>query len=147
MRAALKYNVIGDIHGRTCWKNLVKDECVNIFVGDYFDPYDEVPFAEIMQNFYDIIAYKKKNPQIVLLYGNHDLHYISSHDRSSRYDEQHAEQIKQLFSETESLFTGVAYAIENKILVTHAGVSKEWYEKEFGAYKGVKPSIVAKERY
>ena len=32
------YNIIGDIHGRTCWKELVQDDFVNIFVGDYLDP-------------------------------------------------------------------------------------------------------------
>ena len=37
------YNIIGDIHARVCWKNLVQEDCVNIFVGDYFDPYEYVP--------------------------------------------------------------------------------------------------------
>lgn len=40
------YNIIGDIHGRTCWKDLVREDCVNIFVGDYFDPYDGIQFEE-----------------------------------------------------------------------------------------------------
>ena len=42
-----KFNVIGDIHGRTKWKELVKDDAVNIFVGDYFDPYDDYTFEEL----------------------------------------------------------------------------------------------------
>ena len=137
------YNIIGDIHGRTCWKELVKDECINIFVGDYLDPYEPVPLKELIHNFVDIISYKQAHPQTVLLYGNHDLPYLSSCDSNSRYDAAHAEQIKPFFLETVHLFAGVAYAIGDKALVTHAGVSKEWYEKEFGSYEGAKPTEVA----
>ena len=137
------YNIIGDIHGRTCWRDLVQDDCVNIFVGDYFDPYDKISPAELMQNFADIIAFKKQHPETVLLYGNHDMHYLISSDRATRYDYMHAIDIKQAFADVVELFYGVAYAIAESILVTHAGVSKGWYEKEFGAYNGEKPSAVA----
>jgi len=137
------YNIIGDIHGRTCWRELVQDDCVNVFVGDYFDPYDKISPAELMQNFADIIAFKKQHPETVLLYGNHDLHYLESSDRATRFDYMHAIDIKQAFADVVELFYGVAYAIADSILVTHAGVSKEWYEKEFGAYHGEKPSAVA----
>ena len=141
----IRYNIIGDIHGRTCWKELVKDDCVNIFVGDYLDPYEQVPYEALIRNFVDIIAYKMRHPQTVLLYGNHDLPYLSSSDRNNRYDALHAEQNKQIFNETAHLFAGVAYAIGDKALVTHAGVSKEWYEKEFGPYEGAKPAEVAED--
>lgn len=137
------YNIIGDIHGRTCWKELVQDNCINIFVGDYFDPYDKIPHAELMQNFADIIAFKKQRPETVLLYGNHDLHYLIPQERASRYSIFHARAYKQAFADTADFFNGVAYAIANSILVTHAGVSKEWYEKEFGAYEGAPVSEVA----
>lgn len=139
------YNIIGDIHGRTCWKELVKDDCINIFVGDYFDPYEYIPYEAMIHNFVDIIEYKTRHPQTVLLYGNHDLPYIAPCDRNNRYDAFHAEQNRQIFRETANLFAGVAYAIGDKALVTHAGVSKEWYEKEFGLYEGAKPSEVAED--
>lgn len=138
------YNIIGDIHGRKCWKELVQDDCVNVFVGDYFDPYEKIPYEQLMQNFRDIIAYKESHPKTVLLYGNHDLHYLSDADRSSRYDALHAEQNKQFFLEHQHLFTGIAFAF-GKYLVTHAGVTKEWYEKEFGEYHGKRPFLVAKD--
>ena len=35
METKHNYNIIGDIHGRKGWKELVKDNCINIFVGDY----------------------------------------------------------------------------------------------------------------
>lgn len=137
------YNIIGDIHGRTCWKQLVQDDCVNIFVGDYFDPYDKISHVELMQNFADIIAFKKQRPETVLLYGNHDMHYLIPQERASRYSILHARAYKQAFADTAELFNGVTYAIADSILVTHAGVSKEWYEKEFGAYEGAPVSEVA----
>ena len=141
-----QYNIIGDIHGRTCWKELVKDDCINIFVGDYLDPYEDMPYEDLIHNFVDIIAYKQAHPRTtVLLYGNHDLPYLSSCDTNNRYDALHAEQNRMFFRETAHLFAGVAYAIGDKALVTHAGVSKEWYEKEFGTYEGAKPSEVAED--
>ena len=114
-------------------------------MGDYLDPYEDekIPFEQVIHNFVDIIAYKQAHPQTVLLYGNHDLPYLSSCDSNNRYDEAHAEQYKMFFRETAHLFAGVAYAIEDKALVTHAGVTKEWYEKEFGPYAGAAPSEVA----
>lgn len=139
------YNIIGDIHGRTCWKELVQEDCVNIFVGDYFDPYDGIQFEELMQNFHEIMAFKQAHPETVLLFGNHDMHYLIDSERASRYDRSHAAAIRQAFTDNKHLFHGVAYAINDVILVTHAGVTREWYEKEFGAYKGEKPSAVAED--
>jgi len=72
MKTTNSYNIIGDIHGRTCWKNLVREDGVNIFVGDYFDPYGYVPQVERMANFQDIMEFKRQHPETVLLYGNHD---------------------------------------------------------------------------
>ena len=78
------YNIIGDIHGRGDWKELVQDDCVNVFVGDYFDPYVDMSFAELLYNFNEIISFKSQHSDTVLLYGNHDLHYLMDTDRSFR---------------------------------------------------------------
>ena len=137
------FNIIGDIHGRTCWKDLVREDCVNIFVGDYFDPYDDIPYEQLLQNFADIIAFKKQHLETVLLYGNHDLHYVIDCERASRYSREHAAEYRQVFAGVKDFFHGVAYAIGNQTLVTHAGVTKTWYEKEFGEYQGAAPEEVA----
>ena len=128
------YNIIGDIHGRTSWKELVTDSGINIFVGDYFDPYERIPHQQLMQNFADIIDFKKQHPETILLYGNHDLHYLIKQERASRYSILHARQYRKAFEDSSDLFYGVAHAIKDTILVSHAGVTKEWYEKEFGNY-------------
>lgn len=138
-----KHNIIGDIHGRDSWKNLVKDDCVNIFIGDYFDPYDHIPHNRLQQNFEAILAYKRQHPETVLLYGNHDMHYMVDCLCSSRYDQAYADTFRQAFEDSKRLFHGVAYSIEDQALVTHAGVTKEWYERQFGEYRGETPEQVA----
>ena len=141
----MHYTIIGDIHGRTCWKQLVREDSVNIFVGDYFDPYDYLTYEQLLQNFADIIAFKQQHPETVLLYGNHDLHYLTSGEQASRYDYLHANDYRQVLTDAAEHFHGVAYAIGGHTLVTHAGVSKPWYEKEFGSCRKVSPTKAADE--
>lgn len=129
------YNIIGDIHARACWRNVVREDCINIFVGDYFDPYEYVPQEERMTIFRDILEFKRQHPETVLLYGNHDLHYLIDGERYSRYQPEFAADYRMAFRQSESLFHGIAFAIADKALVTHAGVTKDWYEKYFGPYR------------
>ena len=136
------YNIIGDIHGRTCWQQLVRTDAVNIFVGDYFDPYEPISPAALLQNFGNIIAFKRSHPDTVLLYGNHDLHYLTERERCSRYDAMYAQQYRQSLQSARTLFDGVAFAA-GSTLVSHAGVTLEWYESRFGTYQGESPAIVA----
>ena len=138
-----KYNIIGDIHGRSCWENLVREDCVNIFVGDYFDAYEYVSPAEQMYNFQKIIDFKYQCLETVLLYGNHDLHYLISGEHYSRYNPIVAPEYRHALIEKESLFHGIAYPIGEITLVTHAGVTKEWYDKYFGPYQSESVTEVA----
>lgn len=125
------YNIIGDIHGRTNWKELVNEDCINIFVGDYFDPYDWISFTKLKRNFQEIIDLKQKSPdKAILLYGNHDYAYLPGiPEKNSRYDERNASKITKLLTDYEHLFHGVAYAIGESHIVTHAGISKPWIRK------------------
>ena len=125
------YNIIGDIHGKITWKELVDEDSINIFVGDYFDPYNWMAFVDLQRNFQDIIDFKKNHPdKVVLLYGNHDYQYLSGvSEKYSRYNMQNAARITALFAENESLFHGIAYAIGDKHMVTHAGITKPWVRK------------------
>ena len=143
MNIHASYNIIGDIHGRSCWKNLVRENSVNIFVGDYFDSYEYFSPAEQMYNFQDIIAFKHQRPETVLLYGNHDLHYLITSEHYSRYDPIAAPEYRHALMENKSFFYGIAYPIEEIALVTHAGVTKEWYEKYFGSYQSESLAEVA----
>ena len=50
--------------------------------------------------------------------------------------------ISQLFEENKDLFK-IAYSIENKILVTHAGVTKPWFNK-YCENSNINPNDIAK---
>ena len=140
------YNIIGDIHGRDTWKRLVDDNFINVFVGDYFDPYQDFTIDELERNFLEIIEYKRKHMEnTVLLYGNHDMDYLPGiSERNNRYDKSHEERIQRLFIATERLFHGVAYAIGDGYLVTHAGVTKEWKETYLPEARSIRPADMAK---
>lgn len=140
------YNIIGDIHGRRSWKALVDEDCINVFVGDYFDPYEWIPLPDLCDNFEEIIALKQRIPdKVVLLYGNHDYAYLPKvHERNSRYDGQNAKAIASLFVENQDLFHGVAYAIGEDYLVTHAGITKGWKNKYLPEMDDISPSKMGK---
>jgi len=135
----MRYTVIGDIHGRRVWEDLVDPSTVNIFVGDYFDPYDPIPFEALKENFLEIIKFAKTYPDTILLMGNHDLHYIHRDDHS-RMNVEHYREILQLFLDNISLFDGIAVAIDKDTLISHAGVTDDWLattgftKKEYNAY-------------
>lgn len=120
------YNIIGDIHCREGWKKLVREDCINIFVGDYFSPYEDVPFDKQREVFLDIIKFKKEHPGTILLRGNHDLGgYVA---RPYNRDGKDTPDVNALLKEYENELQ-TAYSIENKALVTHAGVSFIWYDR------------------
>ncbi len=77
----MKTIVIGDIHGRSIWKNIIdkeKEFDKVVFVGDYFD--SKIYSAqEQIDNFLNIIDFKqsiREDQEVILLIGNHDLHYF-----------------------------------------------------------------------
>ena len=155
--------VIPDVHGRLFWKEAIaaaKDDEKIIFLGDYLDPYlyefddDHLTsqFAEIYEtrsnyvinNFKEIIKFKKKNPdKVVLLLGNHDCTYaISTSICDCRRDHLNYKKICKLFGQNKDLFTLAYYMkIEDKEYVfSHSGLHKEYAVSVFG--EEVKDSVL-----
>ena len=128
--------LIGDIHGRTIWKQIVErhpDADHYILFGDYFDPYEDIPYWELAKNFKAIVQLKKElGDRVILLLGNHDLHYYADVEPCSRYDYLNSSRIANLFKESLHLFQ-VAFEFEG-ILCTHAGVSPSWYSAHIGEW-------------
>jgi predicted MPP superfamily phosphohydrolase len=130
--------IIGDVHGRTFWKDAVERHAEGrdkiVFLGDYLDPYnwEGITRRGAINNFADIIEYKKAHTdKVILLLGNHDYQYYDSNFRTrSRYDSSHAWSINRLFNNNRGLFQ-LAYEYEGDkhYLFTHAGVLKSWYEQ------------------
>ena len=126
--------VIGDVHGLTFWKTAVEENPGYriIFIGDYLDPYENFSDKHLINNLKEIIRLKKDRPDdVILLLGNHDLHYFCPDipGLSGRFNYRIKEEVKALFTENRHLFT---YAFqEGKHLFTHAGVAHDWFINEF----------------
>lgn len=127
----MKTIILGDTHGRSFWKLIVAKEKPNrvVFIGDYFDSFD-ISAVEQMQNFKDIIQYKKDNPdvEVILLIGNHDYHYFMEigYTGTSGYQAGAAPNISQLIEENREHLQ-MAYEFDG-ILCTHAGVGLTFLE-------------------
>lgn len=135
--------IIGDIHGRTIWKEIVKrneDADHFVFLGDYFDPYPEptdhiknpegpnTP-ARLIDNFKEILDFKIANKnKVKLLIGNHDLHYMVDVASSSRYSRELQRQISielDLIKLVKNDILQLCFNIDN-IWFVHAGFTNTW---------------------
>lgn len=132
-----KVVIIPDVHGRTFWKKTIekfpKSEFPNIkiiFLGDYLDPYtsiDNITKDQAFDNFLEIIETAKNDNRIILLLGNHDIHYWFFTD-NCRIDFLRSKEIGNIFYENRHLFK---FAHSEKIndtnyLFTHAGITQKW---------------------
>ena len=132
-----KYRVIGDIHGRKNWWDLVNPfdkETLYIFLGDYTDPYpfEGVTFDQMVEQIEKMFDFKREHPDnVIILIGNHDLQYIMGKAETNRYDysELHRERLMAIFEDERDSIHGVAYNIGDKYLISHAGVTIDWYTK------------------
>jgi len=128
----MKILIVGDVHGRSNWENWIDDSYDKIiFVGDYVDHWT-ISNMRIIENLNNIIYFKKDNPnKVILLLGNHDNQYMfsySSHGCSGFRSESYFD-LHELFNKEKDLFQA-AYQIDN-YLFTHAGVSQEWFDREY----------------
>ena len=127
----MKILVIGDIHGREIWKQIVNRHLNDIdkiiFVGDYFDSFD-YSYDRQQNNFEDICVFKRKYSDIVdLLIGNHDYHYFNFFTGIPYAGHSiAAESVNSYLLEKNKDILKIA-CIYDKYLFTHAGVSEVWY--------------------
>jgi hypothetical protein len=132
--------IIPDIHGRDFWKKAVasKDYDKNIFLGDYTDPYDFEGITDevAVENFKSIIDFKQQNQDnVILLLGNHDLHYYSEYyyelAGGVRYDPVSAITLQRLFTKYHSSFQ-LAWETDwgsKHYLFSHAGITQSWLKR------------------
>ena len=130
----MKTVVIGDIHGRSTWKLITHLENPDrvIFIGDYFDSFD-ISGVEQIQNFKEIIEYKKTSgKEVILLIGNHDHHYYPEigNTGTGGYQKGIAPNIIQVIDENRKHLQ-IAYQMD-EFLFSHAGVSSVFMDEVFG---------------
>lgn len=130
----MKILVLGDIHGRLCWLDIIEKEQPDkiIFLGDYVSTHDEISADQQLANLEDILNYKEEHSDsVVLLRGNHDTQHLGySWAECSGWDQKVYEKmftIKDIFLEkTQWLYP---LQIKNKFIIfSHAGISNTWYE-------------------
>lgn len=122
--------ILGDTHGRSFWKLIVNTEEFDkvVFIGDYFDSFD-ITAEDQMNNFLDIIEYKKNGgKEVILLIGNHDYHYFPEIGYSgiSGYQVGAAKSIEHLI-DTYRDHLQMAHS-QDDVLFTHAGVGETWLD-------------------
>lgn len=117
--------VCGDIHGKTEVMNelysLAEQPHINhlVFVGDFVDSHDRTIEEEI--ECMNIALDLSERGYATLIYGNHELSYLKSYMRCSRY--RHEMQ-KYFDNNRERIVRNfVSHKYVGSILVTHAGLS------------------------
>ncbi len=121
--------VLGDIHGKTVWKDIIAKEQPDqvIFLGDYVSTHEDVSDEDQVANLKEILKYKDEHPETILLRGNHDMQHLD-------YD----------WAECSGYFPGVAMEMSHlkdeflaktqwihvmgNTVFSHAGVSQEWLD-------------------
>lgn len=150
----MKTLTLGDIHGRTKWKNfadikflLTAEESAAgnapfepeydkyIFIGDYTDSFD-VDNETIKNNLLEIIRFKKLYPDnVILLWGNHDVYYYINQPWlpvkywCSGFRTEMHHDLYSIFNQNYNCFQ-LSYQIDNYIW-THAGIHEGWYKHRF----------------
>lgn len=72
----MKILVLGDIHGRPFWKEIIDKESpdLTIFLGDYVTTHESYTPKMQLEELEKILSLKEQNPsKVILLRGNHDL--------------------------------------------------------------------------
>lgn len=79
----MKTVILGDIHGRTCWYDIIRKETPDriIFMGDYVSTHDRgMTIDQQCSNLEDILNFKEGfGENCILLRGNHDMQHLGYH--------------------------------------------------------------------
>lgn len=126
----MKVLVLGDIHGRTIWKEVLNKESPNfvIFLGDYVSSRNNISPEQQLSNLEDILSYKESNlDNVILLRGNHDLCELGYSWAECYPNEPKVREVmsKSPLKERFESLTQWIY-IKDNIIFSHAGVSSVW---------------------
>ncbi len=131
----MKYLILGDIHGRTIWKDIIEKETPDkiIFLGDYVSTHEGIDTDQQIEELHAILDYKENNPdKVILLRGNHDMQHLGFYwARCSGLDMR----VMQYMSTKDvkgwylSLTQWVYIDEDLKTIFSHAGVSSVWMKQ------------------
>lgn len=129
----MKTLILGDIHGRVCWKDIINIENpdLTIFLGDYVTSHESIDDEIQLSNSIDILEYKELNPdKCILLRGNHDLQCLYWNSGLWACNPEPSKRLLSVFSSPEFrdrfLKDTQWVYIKDNIIYSHAGISKTW---------------------
>jgi predicted phosphodiesterase len=131
----MKILVLGDIHGRAVWEDILKAESpdLTIFLGDFVTTHEDYTPEQQLEQLEKILAYKEADPdKFIILRGNHDLdglgYYWAECSPSAR-DVQPKMNKTTEFGKRFLALSQWLYRTEipgEKLVFSHAGISSEW---------------------
>lgn len=134
----MKILVLGDIHGRPYWRNIVDKENpdLTIFLGDYVTTHEHYTPEQQLNELEAILDYKEANPgKVIMLRGNHDLdglnyHWARCYPSASDVQGVMAKDtpLGQRFLNNTQWLYGTTIAGKRTLFV-HAGVSQPWIDE------------------
>lgn len=128
----MKILVLGDIHGRLIWYDIIQKEQPDkiIFLGDYVSTHGDISADQQCMNLEDILNYKVDNPdKVVLLRGNHDLQHLGYYwAECSGLDMQVLNYMCEPYMKLRFLDNTQWIHIEDNLIFSHAGISKVWWD-------------------
>jgi hypothetical protein len=129
----MKIVALGDTHGRDIWKKIVKveeDFDKFIFIGDYFDAREDIDASKQIENFKEILEFKKENPdKVILIIGNHDFHYLKGCGETySGYQQYAAMDINEVLQPALTSGHLQICHVFDEYIFSHAGLTQTWCE-------------------
>ena len=129
----MKTLVIGDIHGKSIWQDIVNKEQADriIFLGDYVTTHGyETPKQQVdnLKNIFEFVENKRaEGIEVILLRGNHCMQMLGyDWAECSGWDQELYELLVPLKQKYLDM-TQWIYR-DNDIVFSHAGISTEWME-------------------
>jgi predicted phosphodiesterase len=127
----VKIICVGDIHGKTVWRDvLAKEQDADkvIFLGDYFDCFEPVSTRTQIENFNAIVELKRNDPnKYILLIGNHDYHYMKGFADRQGYSGYQYRTWQDIQDAVEIALPLMQIChVQDKFCFTHAGVTNTW---------------------
>lgn len=127
----MKTVVLGDIHGRICWYDIIEKENPDriIFMGDYVSTHDKnVTIEQQCSNLEDILNFKEGfGENCILLRGNHDMQHLGySWAECSGYFPHVAQWLFGIKDRFLRLTQWVH--IQDDMIFSHAGITDKFWE-------------------
>lgn len=128
----MKILILGDIHGRTIWKDIIEKESPDkvIFLGDYVATHEDISSTQQINNLVDILTYKENNQdKVVLLRGNHCVQHLGYYwAECSGWDPKVWQHMSESnFKERFLKLTQWVHIDDDlKVIFSHAGISDVW---------------------